>query len=164
LCPPVQKEFLKKNKVTEVEHMNDSLFLSERYPDSGRTATFEDNGTSAWLYFSEPGSAKVVANAWVFNRVTAPKKSEIASYRGGPPPAAEGFAGPKALCKDPFKYKWSLQWSDDGESCAVVQGGQAIAMITNGQRPGYSRHLTQKGPWGEPWNEVLYRSLMDQDG
>ncbi len=143
--------------------MNDSLFLREQHPDSGHTATFEDNGTSAWLYLSEPSSAEIIADAWAFNRVKAPRMSEIKTYRGGPPPAAEGYADPQALCKDPFKYEWRLQWSDDGESCAVLMDGKAIAMIVNGQRPGYSQHLSQSGPWGEPWNEVLYRSLMDQD-
>lgn len=100
--------------------MNNSLFIGERHPDSGRTATFEDTGTSAWPYLSESGSAKVVADAWVFNSVKAPKASEIDTCHGGPPPAAEGYAGPQALCGDPLKYEWSLKWSDDGESCAVL--------------------------------------------
>ncbi len=144
--------------------MNDSVFIGEQHPNSGRTATFDDSGTSAWLYLSGSGSEEVVADAWVFNRVKAPKGSEIDTYRDGAPPAAEGFAGLEAFYQDPFKYEWSLQWSDDGESCAVLKNGKAIAMIANGRRPGYSRHLTRSGPWGEPWNEALYRSLMDHDG
>lgn len=144
--------------------MTDSLFLGEQHPVSGRTATFEDNGTSAWLYLSKSGYAEVVADAWAFNRVRPPRKSEIDTYRGGPPPAVEGYAGDQALCQEPSRYEWALQWSDDGESCAVLQDGKAIAMIANGQRPGYSRHLTKSGPWGEPWNEALYRFLMDHDG
>lgn len=144
--------------------MDNSLFIGERHPDSGRTATFQDTGTSAWLYLSEPGSGKVVADAWVFNRVKAPKASEVHTYHGGPPPAAEGYAGPQALCAHPLKSEWSLQWSTDGESSAVLKDGKAIAMIANGHRRGYSQHLLRSGPWGEPWNESLYRSLMDHEG
>ena len=47
-------------------------FLGERHQLSGRTGTFEDDGTSAWLYLSAPGTTAVVADAWAYNRVPPP--------------------------------------------------------------------------------------------
>jgi hypothetical protein len=81
------------------------LFLRERHPNSGRTATFEDDGTLAWLYLSGPGTTAPIADAWVCNRVSPPAASEVGSYRPGPPPAAEGYAGRDALCAIPVKSR-----------------------------------------------------------
>jgi hypothetical protein len=33
---------------------------------------------------------------------------QIDTYLGGPPPVAEGYAGPQALCTDPLKYESAL--------------------------------------------------------
>ncbi|MGP0064961.1 MAG: hypothetical protein ACLQGP_15355 [Isosphaeraceae bacterium] len=138
----------------------EEFFLGERHPVSGRTATFDDDGTSAWLYLSVPGAARVVADAWVYNRVTPPAASDVGRYRPGPPPAAVGFAGPDALCVDPGAHRGSLAWSTDGESVAVLRDGLALALIAQAGRPGYSRLLSRSGPWGRVWDEELYRAVM----
>src|SRR5262249_31117335 len=119
--------------------------------------TFEDDGTSAWLYLSAPDTPRVVADAWAYNRVPPPPASRVASYRPGPPPAAEGYAGPGALCAEPSAHAWSLLWSADGESVALLRDGVALALIALARRPGYSRLLTRSGPWGHVWDERLFR-------
>ena len=49
---------------TVVEFMpDDNLFLEERHPVSCRVAVLEDDGTSAWLYLTDPGSGKPAADA-----------------------------------------------------------------------------------------------------
>jgi hypothetical protein len=138
----------------------ENLFLSERHHVSGRCGTFEDDGTSAWLYLSEADSPRVIADAWVYNRVPAPLPSRVGSYRPGPPPAAQGFAGPEALCEEPSVYRWSLRWSSDGESVAVLRDGYALAFIARASKRGYSRMLATSGPWGSVWNEYVYRQVM----
>ena len=138
----------------------DELFLGEQHPVSGRRGTFEDNGTSAWLYLSEPETPRVIADAWAYNRVPPPPASQVGSYRPNPPPAAEGYAGPGALCADPSAHVWSLRWSRDGESVAVLRDGLALAFIARAARPGYSRLLVQSGPWGLVWDEELFREVM----
>ena len=57
--------------------------LTSQSSVSGRTATFEDDGTSAWLYLSEPNTQRPTVDAWVYNRISAPPTSEIKNYRGG---------------------------------------------------------------------------------
>jgi hypothetical protein len=138
----------------------DELFLGEQHPVSGRRGTFEDDGTSAWLYLSEPDTPQLIADAWAYNRIPAPPASQVGSYRPGPPPAAEGYAGPMALCADPSIHNWSLLWSPDGESVAVLRDGVALAFIARGTRPGYSRHLANSGPWGQVWDEELFHEVM----
>jgi hypothetical protein len=137
-------------------------FLGERHPVSGRRGTIEDDGTSAWLYLSEADTPRVVADAWAYNRVPPPPISQVASFRPGPPPAAEGFAGAGALCTDPSAHRWSLHWSPDGESVAVLRDGVALALIAWARQPGYSRLLARSGPWGSLWDEELYREVMGE--
>lgn len=86
--------------------------------------------------------------------------SQVRSYRPGPPPAAEGYAAPEALCPDPSAHRWSLLWSADGESMAVLRDGVALALIARARPPGYSRLLIRSGPWGAVWDEELFRQLM----
>lgn len=142
--------------------MGEPLFLAEQHPVSGRRGTFEDNGTSAWLYLSEPGTGRVMADAWAYNRVPPPPVSQVSSYRPGPPPAAKGYAGPQAVCPDPSGHRWELRWSADGESVAVLRDGVALALIALARRPGYSRFLAKPGPWGATWDEQLFREVMGE--
>jgi hypothetical protein len=141
---------------------SEELFLAEQHPVSGRQATFADDGTSAWLYLSEAGTPKVIADAWVYNRVPPPPLSEVRSYRPGPPPAAEGYAAPEALCANPSAHRWSLVWSADGESIALLRDGIALALIARAERPGYSRFLCKTGPWGSVWDEELFRGVIGE--
>jgi hypothetical protein len=138
----------------------DELFLGEQHPLSGRQATFADDGISAWLYFSEPNTGRVVADAWAYNRGAPPPVSQLGSYRPAPPPAAEGYAGPGALCADPSVHSWALLWSVDGESVAVLRDGLALAFIARAGRSGYCRFLAHSGPWGLVWDEALFREVM----
>lgn len=139
---------------------DDNLFLDSEHPASGRRAVLDDDGTSAWLYLTEPGTRKPVADAWVYNRVAAPAVDAIQSYRGGPPPAAQGYASESALCEAAFAQEWSFIWSTDGESVAVAKDNQPVAFIVRGQKRGYSRELVKDGPWGHPWSESLFRSTF----
>lgn len=137
---------------------DENLFLEDQHSASGRLAVLEDDGTSAWLYLCDADSGKPLADAWVYNRIAAPPTEAIKSYRGGPPPAAEGYASDRALCHDPLGHEWSFVWSADGESVAVAKDGEPMAFIVGGERGGYSRELVQDGPWGHPFSEKVFRS------
>ena len=138
--------------------MNENLFLSEKHRVSHRHADFEDDGTSAWLYLTEPDTRRIVADAWVYNRIAPPRREEVKSFRPLPPPAALGFASETALCEFPERHQWRFLWSEDGESVAVTKDGQAVACILDAKKPGYSRELVKDGPWGNVWsNEVFER-------
>jgi hypothetical protein len=134
----------------------EELFLANEHQGSGFVAILDDDGTSAWLYLRQCSSGMPIADAWVFNRVPAPPASAIQSYRGRPPPAAQGYAGDEALCPAPANHEWSFVWSPDGKSVAVLMDGRAVACIIAGDKRGYSRNLVQDGPWGHPWSDAVY--------
>lgn len=135
---------------------DEDLFLSSEHQGSGCVAILDDDDTSAWLYLRETSSGKPFADAWVYNRVTAPPITAIQSYRGGPPPAAQGYASESALCPEPAKHEWSFLWSSDGQSVAVLKDGLPVACIVAGTKGGYSRELVQEGGWGHPWSDEVF--------
>ena len=140
---------------------DENLFLEHQHASSRRFAVLEDDGTSAWLYLTEPDSRKPSGDAWVYNRIAAPPAKEIPSYRGGPPPAAQGYASDAALCHAPTQHAWSFLWSSDGESVAVLMDDQPVACIVAGTKGGYSRELVKDGPWGHPWSDKVYAATFD---
>jgi hypothetical protein len=131
-------------------------FLSERHSGSGRWAVFDDTGVVAYLYLTSPTDDRIIADAWVYNRVEAPDFNNIEAYRPDPPPAAAGYATADAHVTTPASFSWSLTWSADGHSVALCADGVAWAFIRAGQAPGFSRHLARSGPWGEPWSDEIY--------
>jgi hypothetical protein len=82
---------------------DENLFLDSQHSTSRRFAVLEDNGTSAWLYLTEPDSRTPVADAWVYNRIPAPSTKKILSYRGGPAPAAIGYTSDGGIVRNSQK-------------------------------------------------------------
>jgi len=138
-----------------------NMLLAHQNPSSRRFVTLHDDGTSAWLYLTEPDSRKPCGDAWVYNRIPAPPKCEIARYRGGPPPAAREYAATSALCKAPSSHEWSFAWSCDGEAVALLKDDAPVAFIIAGTKGGYSRELVKDGPWGHPWSSKLYKTTFE---
>jgi hypothetical protein len=138
----------------------ENLFIDEQNLQSHRFAVLEDDGTSAWLYLTERNSQKPIADVWVYNRIPTPPTKDIQSYRGGPPPAASGYASDLALCLTPTSHEWTLLWSADGESVAVTKDGVPVACIVAGQERGCSRELLMDGPWGNTWSDELYTEVF----
>ena len=135
----------------------ENLHLEEAHPISHRRAILDDDGTSAWLYLTEPNSHKPVADAWVYNRIPAPAASTIKSYQGGPPPAALGYVTTTAICTHPAAFTWTFVWASNGDSVAVARDGKPVAFIIAGEGRGYSRELSKQGGWGSPWSDELFR-------
>lgn len=133
-----------------------NLFIDAQHSLSRRFAILEDNGTSAWLYLTEPDIEKPSADAWVHNRIPAPSKEEVKSFRGGPPPAAIGYASNTAICESPADHDWAFIWADNGNSVAVTKDGVPVACIVAAPKGSYSRELVKDGPWGSVWSDAEF--------
>jgi hypothetical protein len=141
------------------------IFLSEQNQVSRRWGILEDDGKSAWLYITEREEESIVADAFVYNRVDPIQKSKIREHRGGPPPICETYASTEAQMGNPVRGQFSLFWSRDGESVAVLSHSNPIAMIINTKKFGYSKAVAVDGPWGHPWDQDLYdRIFAEQAG
>lgn len=145
--------------------MTDASYMLEWNNDtSQRLAVLEDDGTSAWLYLTVPNNRKPIADVWVHNRIAAPPQSEIKKYRGGPPPAASGFADDSDVCQSPDEHEWTLDWHDNGESVILHCDGKPVAMLAASGRRGWSRNLLRDGPWGNVWDDELYSTQVQNGG
>ncbi len=144
--------------------MDKITILREIHPISKKEALFEDHGHSGWLYLTKPDSPVVVSDAWIYNRIPAPDESQITQFKTASPPAIKSYAHTNAeftpLASDIFKFKWS----PDGRSVALLINSIPFGFIPPGMPRGYSRHLTQTGPWGHDWDEQLYAILFKESG
>src|SRR5262249_30490081 len=141
---------------------------SDRVPDLGefhnvshRHCWIDDDGCSAWIYLTEPAkdsatSAPIFADAFVFNHGTPIDQERIQEYRGTQPPIWVGFASTEAVCSAAGKYSWSLLWSEDGESVAILRNDSPWAFILTGEKRGYSKAILMAGPYGNPWSQKLF--------
>ena len=140
--------------------MPESPFLSELHPKSGRWAILEDDGRSAWLYLTIPGTQEICADCWIYNRVRAPAPAQIEEFRGGPPPADYSVASEQALVELPDEARMRFLWAEDGNSVAFILEDLALGFIAEGTKRGYSRHLLQTCPWGQPWDQREFQKVF----
>ena len=106
-----------------------NLFLSDVNAHSQRCAVVEDDGDVAHLYLTAPGCANIVAAVWIYNRSTQP---------------------------DPTAHEWTIIWSHNGDSVAVLADGSPLACIVRAESPGYSRGVAIAGPVAQPWDEAMF--------
>ncbi len=139
---------------------NTGFFMDAQHPLSQRHAILHDDGTSAWLYLTKPNTEKPSADAWVHNRVPAISKEEVKAYRGGPPPAAIGYASDTAICESPENHEWEFIWAGDGNSVAITKDGEPVACIIGDPKGSYSRELVKDGPWGSVWCETEFNRVF----
>lgn len=123
-------------------------FIREQHPVSRRYAVFEDDGTSGWLYLTAPDEHRLVADAWVYNRVAPPEN--VKSTRPRPPPLIARFAAEGAVVTEPTRSVWRFRWSADGEAVALERDGTLVALIARGRKRGYSLHISAECSWGSP--------------
>lgn len=144
--------------------MEKSTLICETNPRSKKEARFVDHGHSAWLYLTNSDSQVVVADCWIYNRIPAPKESEIAQYKTSSPPAVASYAHAHAEFTPLQSDNFELKWSPDGRSVALLINGIPFGFIPPGVQRGYSKHLTKTGPWGHKWDEKLYLILFNETG
>ncbi len=140
------------------------MFVSEQHPTSRRFAEFEDDGTAGYLYLTAPDERTIVGDCWVYNRIQAPEPSDIKKYRGSPPPAARGYAGPNAQRSSPPEDAVGFLWSLDGNAVSLSIDGVQTGFLIFGEggHGGYSLYLIQEGPWGKPWDQKRFREVFEQ--
>jgi len=138
------------------------LFKDECHPVSGRCVILEDNGSSAWLYMT-PKSGEGIENvAFAYSPIEPAdelNKEEIA--KGNPPALFKKLASDNAVIYSTKESEFSFKWSLNGESIALLYKDNPIAMIYEGNQRGFSKALSQKSIFGEPWSQDVYSSEFE---
>jgi hypothetical protein len=140
--------------------MTKGPFLTESHEDSKRQAVFDDDGTCAWLYLYEPDSEDIAADAFVYNRIPAPSIKQAEAVLPNQPPAPARYASDTALCASPQDHEWTFLWSKNGQSVALCKDNNPVAFIRFAKKPGYSKNLKKKGPWGNIWSNKIFNKTF----
>lgn len=133
--------------------------VTERHPESQRTAIIADEGDSVWLYLTDVSGEGVTADCWLVNRIPAPRYAELAEaegaeqYRGQglPPPAIAEVVADGAFRDAPLEAaRCRFTWAASGESVAAYYDTELLGFIVRGEPRGFSKFLRVASPWGEP--------------
>ncbi len=140
--------------------MSDNIYLE--IENGPLVAVIDDNGESAWLYLYDNEMDELLADAFLYNRIPPITREELEQYEEGPPPISEEYADQKAVIPDPDEEQFSCMWSDDDRSLCVYHRDDPLAMIIQGNKRGYSRHIQRNCPWGQAWNEEIYAKFFSE--
>lgn len=143
------------------ERQPEGPYLSFVSNASGRHATLEDDGYSAWLYLTSCSKKQeVIADCYVYSRVELPDELVMPFGKSGPPLLMRQFATAAAVQQSVPEDSLRLQFSRDGNSALLLLRGEPWALVTRDQKQGYSKSLSAAGPFGNPWDEEIYRELF----
>ena len=131
-------------------------YLSFHSNASGRHATLEDDGFSAWLYLTGQSKYEIIATAFVYSRVELPKFRIMPFGENGLPLLIREYATSVAVQPSVPADSLRLDFSSDGNSAVVLLRVEPWTFITYDQERGYSKSLSVAGPFGRPWDEQLY--------
>jgi hypothetical protein len=123
---------------------------------SGRHATLEDDGYSAWLYLTSQSKHEVIATAFVYSRVELPEFRVAPLGKSGPPLLLRQFATSVAVQRSVAAEDLRIKFSADGNSAIVFLRGEPWTLVLYDQEHGYSKSLSVAGPFGNPWDEQIY--------
>lgn len=133
------------------------LVIGAHSPVSGRHAVLEGNGYSTWLYLTEPGSEKLCADCFLFSVVPPVGKLMKPFGEAGPPILLKRFATLQAYQPAVIADHLNLEFSPDGHSIVVSLRNQPWALIAHGVSQGYSKAISENGPFGLAWSDQAFR-------
>jgi hypothetical protein len=138
------------------EQAGERPFHSLQHATTKRWAILEDNGTSAWLYITEPDTTTPVADCFVYS--CGPPEADLPATwdRKSPPPITAKFASSSVCRPDVSQDRIQLVWTSSGNAAAVLLDSIPIAFIVVGEKQGHSRAIAVDGAYGRPWNEARF--------
>jgi len=114
----------------------------------------DDEPHSVWLYVSN--GDEIISDCFLTNLVEPTDRVIKRENRDSPPPALRQYLTSVAPAEMPSEEDTDITWSKSGKDVAVAIGGAVVGFTVSGQKHGYSRALSQTGPWGNPWSDELF--------
>lgn len=135
----------------------DDIYLSSTSPDGSHQCIIDGDGQRVWMYLHDVEKNRVISEAPVCSLIEPISYDDFKkTYRAGDtPPFVEGYVSDRALIPDIDASRLAIQWLDDGVSVIASVDGEPFTMIT--KKRGYSKAISQSGPWGHPWDEDAIR-------
>lgn len=134
------------------------IFLNSYNDLSGRTATLFEKPFVAYLYLSESYSKEIQYGTIAYMLID-PTDEE---YTGGaaeqlePLLLSKHYSSYTAVLKAPEGSDYSLQWSQDGESVALLYKNEPIVMASGHDDKGHSKAVIKVFDYANPWDQDVY--------
>jgi hypothetical protein len=140
----------------------EEIFISSHNDVSNRFAVLEDDERVAYLYLTARGTQRPERDAIAYVRNAPPETVDwkAAASEGNPPMLDRAHATMAAVIPAPIASDFSVRWSPDGESAALLYKGDPIALVLASERMGYSKAVASECPLARPWDEALFVRAM----
>lgn len=137
------------------------VFATSSNSQTGLNATVvvEPNDVKAhsvWLYLSN--ADEIISDCLLANLAEPVDSRGRPKNRDAPPPALRQYLTSEVPSELPGKDDLHFTWSKTGKDVAVSVKRKVVGFILWGEKRGYSRALSQAGPWGNPWSDDLFNS------
>ena len=119
-----------------------------------------DGGTqSVWMYLHDLEQNCVLSEAPICSLIEPISYDDFKkTYKSGDtPPFVKGYASDRAIISDIENSRLKIQWANDSISVVASIDDEPFSMIIQSRKIGYSKAIKQSGPWGNPWDEAIYK-------
>lgn len=135
------------------------MFVTSKNPESGLDAVVvlepdDESPHSVWLYVSNGG--EIISDCFLVNLIEPEDSVSEPEYFDAPPPVIRRFLTSSVPSELPDEGDLGFRWAESGKDVAVSIRGTVIGFTVSGERRGYSRAISQTGPWGNPWLDETF--------
>lgn len=143
--------------------MTSPLFMSSYNDKKSLYAIFEENNENGWLYLckateGQESGADIIGDVFICNTTHLIDNTDLDHYKPNLPPITKSFGHPEAVCININDVRWELSWLDS-KTILLTKEQKPWALITSDERRGMCKGIKKSGPWGNNWNEKLYKKL-----
>ncbi|NQT56116.1 MAG: hypothetical protein HQ551_07795 [Desulfobacteraceae bacterium] len=138
------------------------IYLSSVSPNGLHQCVIDGNAHSVRMYLHDLEQNCVLAEAPICSLVEPISYDEFKqTYKGGDTPSfVKGYASDSAIIPDIENSRIEIQWADDQTSVVASVDDEPFSMIIRNEKKGYSKSIKHSGPWGNPWDESIYKEIF----
>ena len=124
------------------------------------------DGGTVWMYLHDLTERCVIGDAPLCSIVPLIFLADFKKQyqRGKTPPLVKEYSTTRALIVDISIDRIDVRWSKDGRSVVAFVDEEPFSMIIVGQKQGFSKATSMKGPWGNPWCDETFNRIFDEQG
>jgi len=135
------------------------IYLQSQNDTSHRTAKLELEEITYYLYLTKKDSKEIEKDALAFMIEKPPKEIDWDYLRKskGAPYLSQKYETENTLLTGFDSTDFSMIWSDNGNSVALLYKSIAIAFIVEEEKIGFSKATKESSPIVHAWNENIFR-------
>lgn len=126
--------------MTDRAATDDDFLVVFDSPDGGYSVTVEADARVAYAYLLEDG--KIIGDVWLYNVAPTPSSTNWKDRDQMP------FLNPAPLAgaQDAYAIRNGLECRWTGRKVEILCGGELVAVLVPGAKPGWSKQAQEDGP------------------